>query len=155
MKFGWPAFYSCRRNDREIRKVLWDSIHSEEIIKQICIPVRCVLLASVVVSRGWVCRGEGCTPPSTHAPCPHPLSTDPWPHPCQVHTGIHTPCPSACWDTHPLLWTDRHMWTHYLPETSYARGKYQGVEKVTLATRFFAVCEKNSQAICKIWLYMK
>ena len=35
---------------------------------------------------------------SVHAGIQPPEQTPP----CPVHAGIHTPLPSACWDTHPL-----------------------------------------------------
>ena len=39
------------------------------------------------------------TPTPRHTPLGrHPLGTNPL---CPVHAGIHTPLPSACWDTHP------------------------------------------------------
>ena len=44
--------------------------------------------------------------PSARADIPlgrHPQQTHPLArHPCPVYAGIHTPLPSACWETHPL-----------------------------------------------------
>ena len=47
---------------------------------------------------------HGQTPPRQTPPMGrHPPGQTPpgQTHPCPVHAGIHTPLPSACWDTHP------------------------------------------------------
>ena len=57
------------------------------------------LSVSHSVHRGGVCL-SACW--DTHIPW---ADTHPPPDrhpPCAVHVGIHTPLPSACWDTHPL-----------------------------------------------------
>ena len=61
--------------------------------------------------------GGGCTP-SIHTPRwdTHPSCLGVYwdtHHPAQVHAGIH-----------PLPWTDRCLWKHYLPATSFAGGNY-------------------------------
>ena len=57
---------------------------------------------------GGIClwsHGGVCHPPVRHPP----RQTSPWADiprqtpPCPVHAGIHTPLPSACWDTHTPL----------------------------------------------------
>ena len=73
------------------------SLSVNEPLKQECIPVGCVLPASMVIS-GWGCLPRGrvvCLGRSASEPggCTHPGRTPHW-------TSTVTP-PIACWDTHP------------------------------------------------------
>ena len=68
----------------------------------------------------------GQTPPG-RTPGIHPLGKHPpgADTPAQLHAGIHTPCPIACWDTHPLP----HCMLEYTPP--YIEGMTHTCENIT------------------------
>ena len=65
-------------------------------------------------SLGGVCHTPWAHIPTlgTHTPPGHTPPSGQT-SPCPVHAGIHTPLPSACWDTHPLhiaCWDTVNKW---------------------------------------------
>ena len=96
-----------------LTKLYWKM---EKNTEQECIPAGCIPPTSMAISKGWAVQG-GCV-------CPGGC----------VSKGVYTPCPIACWDTHPHSpaqlradihppWTDRHLWKHYLSAITVAGGK--------------------------------
>ena len=86
-------------------------------------------------ARGWV-SAQGCLPGGGVCPegvCRGARGNTPHgprgrhTHPGPLHTGIHTPLPTACWDIPPPLLTilDTRLWKHYLPATTVADGNYR------------------------------
>ena len=92
-----------------------------------CVCVQGVCPVCVCVSWGVSAQGEGVCPGSVSRECVQGClpkgCTSSGPrgrHPQDPEAD--TPCPIACWDTHPLpiaclstlLWTDRRLWKYYL-----------------------------------------
>ena len=107
-----------------------------------------ILLNAVAVSRRRVY-----TP--VHTPCcPHlPIQTP-------IHNPIHTPtvdtpCPGAHWDIRTALWTNKYLWKHYLPATSFVGGKGSLWSQLTWChtNNLGSISFWVTQSMCSNWPY--